>query len=56
MPAAAYMLTLIEGTQLWLEEMATRPDPARLERIRAMLKEAHARLHGRIQAHPHARA
>jgi len=54
MEAAAYMLTLIEGTQAWVEEMATHPDPARLERIRTVLRDAHRRLHDRIQAHAHA--
>ena len=53
-PAAAYLLTLIEGTQSWVERMATRPDDARLERIRSVLNEAHARLHKRMQAHQHA--
>ena len=52
-PAAAYLLTLIEGTQAWVERMATRPDPARLERIRTVLKTAHANLHQRMQAHAH---
>ena len=53
-PAAAYLLTLIEGTQGWVEKMATRPDAERMERIRAVLGEAHQRLHARIQAHSHA--
>jgi hypothetical protein len=52
-PAAAYLLTLIEGTRSWVENLATRPDAAGLERIRAMLNEAHARLHKRIQEHSH---
>jgi len=55
MPAAAYMLTLIEGMQIWVEDLVTRPDPATLEHIRAVLKEAHARLHSRMQAHTHPR-
>ena len=53
MEAAAYMMTLIDGTQNWVENIATKPEPAKLERIRAILKEAHDRLHGRMQAHRH---
>jgi hypothetical protein len=51
-PAAAYLLSLIEGTQLWVEDMATRPDPQRLERIRAVLNQAHERLHRRLKRGP----
>lgn len=54
LPAAVYMLTLIEGTQSWVENIATKPDTVRLERIRAILREAHQRLHRRMQAHRHA--
>ena len=54
--AAAYMLTLIEGTQSWVENVATKPDAARLQRIRAILNEAHQRLHRRMQAHSHDKA
>jgi hypothetical protein len=53
MEAAAYMMTLINGTQNWVENIATRPEPQKLERIRATLKQAHDRLHGRMQAHRH---
>jgi hypothetical protein len=49
--SAAYFMSLIEGTQLWVEEMVTRPDPERFERIRHTLAEAHARLHARIRGH-----
>ena len=50
-PAAAYFLKLIEGTQLYVEHLAIRPDRERLERIAKVLKEAHARLHGRLEKH-----
>ena len=50
---AAYMLTLIEGTQCWVDNMVTRPDPEKFKHIRAVLKEAHERLHKRMQAHGH---
>ena len=53
MEAAAYMMTLIEGTQNWVESIATRPDPEKLQRIRATLREAHDRLHRRMQPHRH---
>jgi hypothetical protein len=52
-PAAAYLLTIIEGTRAWIENLATRPDAAKLERMRAVLNEAHDRLHRRMQAHQH---
>lgn len=52
-PAAAYFLRLIEGTQLYVENLATRPDRERLERIRQTLKEAHALLHARSVKHRH---
>jgi hypothetical protein len=54
-PAAAYLMTIIEGTQAWIENMATRPDPERMAKMRAVLNEAHARLHRRMQAHQHVR-
>jgi hypothetical protein len=53
LPAATYMLTLIEGTQSWVENIATKPDAVRLERIRTVLREAHQRLHQRMQTHRH---
>lgn len=49
--AAAYFLKLIEGTQIYAERLAIRPDRARLERIAAVLKEAHELLHARMQKH-----
>jgi hypothetical protein len=47
-PAAAYMLTLIEGCQTWLETVAIRPGPERYARIREILDAAHAKLHSRM--------
>jgi hypothetical protein len=52
-PAASYFLKLIEGTQLYVENLATRPDPARFERIRKVLAQAHAELHKRMARHAH---
>jgi hypothetical protein len=48
-PAAAYFLKLIEGTQTYVERLATRPDKQRLERIAKVLDEAHARLKVRLE-------
>lgn len=52
-PAAAYFLRLIEGTQIYVENQATRPDRERLARIRQTLQEAHDRLHARMARHRH---
>ncbi len=48
---AAYMLTLIEGAQSWVENLATRPEPERLERVRKTLGEAREQLHRRLHQH-----
>ena len=50
-PAVAYMLTLIEGTQTWVENLATRPDPERFERVRKTLADARESLHQRLHEH-----
>lgn len=52
--AAAYFLQLIEGTQTYVDNLATRPDPKQYERIRQVLREAHAQLHARQVKHSHA--
>jgi hypothetical protein len=49
--AAAYFLTLIEGCQTWVENLAVRPDAERLARIQAVLAEAHAKLAQRMHHH-----
>jgi hypothetical protein len=53
--AVAYMLTLIEGATTWVDTLATRPDAARLDRVRAVFREARERLHRRLHEHgvPH---
>ncbi len=48
---AVYMFTLIEGAQTWVENLATRPDPERFERVRKMLGEAREQLHRRMHQH-----
>ena len=50
-PTIAYMLKLVEGAEAWVENLATRPDPERLERVRATLRSARERLHHRLHAH-----
>jgi len=50
-PAVAYMLTLIEGAQTWVENLATRPDPGRFELVRKVLIEAREHLHRRLHEH-----
>lgn len=46
--AAAYMLTLIEGAQVWAETLATRPDPERFSRVLNVFADARERLHQRL--------
>ncbi len=48
---AAYMLTLIEGAQTWVENLATRPDPERFEQVRKTLNQARDQLHRRLHQH-----
>ncbi|HVX66064.1 MAG TPA: CehA/McbA family metallohydrolase, partial [Bryobacteraceae bacterium] len=50
-PAAAYMLTLIEGSELWTRHLATRPDQARLARTLDVFTTARDRLHQRFHQH-----
>jgi hypothetical protein len=50
-PAASYMLTLVEGTQTWLDTLATRPDVERFERIQKVIEDARRHLHERLHKH-----
>jgi hypothetical protein len=50
-PAVAYMLTLIEGAETWVESLATRPDPESLARVRSVFTQARERLHRRLHEH-----
>jgi hypothetical protein len=50
-PAASYMLKLIEGSLTWVENVATRPDPERYERVRKIFLNARDRLHRRLHEH-----
>jgi hypothetical protein len=53
--AAAYFLTLIEGSQVWTETLATRPDAERYESILRLYRDARSELHRRLHQHgiPH---
>jgi hypothetical protein len=50
-PAAAYFLTLIEGCQVWVENLATRPDAERFAKILRLFGDARAELHRRLHQH-----
>jgi hypothetical protein len=52
---AAYMLTLINGAQTWIENLAIRPDLERFEKIRKTFSDARERLHRKMHEHgiPH---
>jgi hypothetical protein len=50
-PAVAYMLTLIEGAETWVNQLATRPDPESLARVLKTLHDAREHLHQRLHAH-----
>lgn len=50
-PAAAYVLTLIDGAETWVENLAIRPDPERFARLRTLLEDARAHLHRRLHEH-----
>ena len=47
-PAAAYFLTLIDGAQTWVENLAIRPDAERFEKILRLFGDARAELHRRM--------
>jgi hypothetical protein len=52
---AAWLMTLIEGSETWIETLATWPDPARLEQVRKVFADARSALHRRMHEHgiPH---
>jgi hypothetical protein len=50
-PAAMYLLTLIEGCETWVEELAVRPDPERFAQVRKVFADARAHLHRRLDQH-----
>jgi hypothetical protein len=50
-PAAAYLLTLIDGSEAWVTQLATRPGLEQFARILQVFKDARERLHRRLHAH-----
>jgi hypothetical protein len=50
-PAATYFLTLIDGAETWVKNLATRPDPERLTHVLQFLAEARGHLHRRLHQH-----
>jgi hypothetical protein len=53
--AAAYFLKLIDGAQLYVETLATRPDAQAFARVRKIYTDARVELHRRMHQHgiPH---
>jgi len=50
-PAAAFLMTLIEGAETWVSNLATPSDPESMARIRQTYREARQRLHHKMHAH-----
>jgi hypothetical protein len=50
-PAAAYLLTLIDGSEAWVKQLATRPGQDEFARVLQVFTEARERLHRRLHAH-----
>jgi hypothetical protein len=50
---AAYMVTLLDGTLTWLDELAIPAGPERHGRVRQVFVEARDRLSRRLHAHGH---
>jgi hypothetical protein len=48
-PVAAYLLSLIDGSQIFVENLATRPAPAQFARIREVFEGARAQLQARMK-------
>ncbi|MBK9168183.1 MAG: CehA/McbA family metallohydrolase [Bryobacterales bacterium] len=54
-PVASYLLTLLDGSEAWVNRLAIRPDEDRLARVLAVFASARERLHQRMHRHgiPH---
>ena len=50
-PALTYLLTLVEGTQGYVEKLATRPDKERFARVLKVFADAREHLHRRLHQH-----
>jgi hypothetical protein len=54
-PMAAYLMTLIDGSEAWVKKVAARPDSERYSRVLRVFSDARERLHQRMHSHgiPH---
>jgi hypothetical protein len=50
-PAATYFLTLIDGAETWVKNLATRPDKERLARVVRLFTDAREQLHQKMHQH-----
>jgi hypothetical protein len=50
-PVVFYMLTLIDGSQVWAENLAIRPDAERFTTILKVFEDARSQLHWRLHEH-----
>ena len=50
-PAATYFLSLIDGAESWVKNLATRPDTERLARVLRLFADARERLHQKMHQH-----
>lgn len=50
-PIAQYFLKLVDGADLWVDTLATRPDEERLARVHRVFEHARAHLSGRLHRH-----
>ena len=48
---ASYMLTLIDGAETWASQLATRPDPERLERVLQVFRDARRIIQEQMKRH-----
>ena len=50
-PAANYFLSLIDGAETWVRNLATRPDPGQMARALQVFTDAREHLHRRLHEH-----
>jgi hypothetical protein len=50
-PAATYFLSLIDGAETWVKNLATRPDKERLARVVRLFTDAREQLHRKMHQH-----
>ena len=47
----AYLMTLIDGAETWVQNLATQPDPERFSQVLKTFTDARERLHRRMHQH-----